>query len=105
MVVMVVMIVVMIGVMIMMVKGCGSIRTPSFRAGRFQVRALAPSHLDLTLDTMEMMMMMMMAVVVVVVVVVVVPQEPQLAEEHCKQGSFVNSGRCEGGRGMNSFSP
>ena len=102
------MIVVMIGVMIMMVKGCGSIRTPSFRAGRFQVRALAPSHLDLTLDTMEMMMMMMMAVVVVVVVVVVVPvvpQEPQLAEEHCKQGSFVNSGRCEGGRGMNSFSP
>ena len=91
------MIVVMIGVMIMMVKGCGSIRTPSFRAGRFQVRALAPSHLDLTLDTMEMMMMMMMAVVV--------PQEPQLAEEHCKQGSFVNSGRCEGGRGMNSFSP
>jgi len=34
-----------------------------------------------------------MAVVVVVVVVVVVPQEPQLAEEHCKQGSFVNSGR------------
>ena len=104
MVVMVVMIVVMIGVMIMMVKGCGSIRTPSFRAGRFQVRALAPSHLDLTLDTMEMMMMMMMAVVVVVVVVVV-PQEPQLAEEHCKQGSFVNSSRCEGGRGMNSFSP
>ena len=95
------MIVVMIGVMIMMVKGCGSIRTPSFRAGRFQVRALAPSHLDLTLDTMEMMIMMMM----MVVVVVVVPQEPQLAEEHCKQGSFVNSGRCEGGRGMNSFSP
>ena len=95
------MIVVMIGVMIMMVKGCGSIRTPSFRAGRFQVRALAPSHLDLALDTMEMMM----AVVVVVVVVVVVPQEPQLAEEHCKQGSFVNSSRCEGGRGMNSFSP
>ena len=95
------MIVVMIGVMIMMVKGCGSIRTPSFRAGRFQVRALAPSHLDLALDTMEMMM----AVVVVVVVVVVVPQEPQFAEEHCKQGSFVNSSRCEGGRGLNSFSP
>ena len=63
------MIVVMIGVMIMMVKGCGSIRTPSFRAGRFQVRALAPSHLDLTLDTMDMMMMMIAAVVVVGVVV------------------------------------
>merc|ERR1719319_2038793 len=49
--------------------------------------------------------MEMMMAVVVVVVVVVVPQEPQFAEEHCKQGSFVNSSRCEGGRGMNSFSP
>ena len=71
------MIVVMIGVMIMMVKGCGSIRTPSFRAGRFQVRALAPSHLDLTLDTMEMMIMMMMMVVVVVVVVVEAEEEEE----------------------------